>query len=262
MKVETLVVTINQNDFRLIEKMNIQTDAIIGNQSGVVGFEKFEYDGKEIKWYNFADRGVGLNRNSVLMRSSADICVFADDDMVFYDGYEKTVLKAFEDNKDADVIIFNIDETPTVRYRNTRVRKISKFNYGRYGAARIAFRRNSVFFSGISFNLLFGGGARFSCGEDTLFLKDCLRCGLKMVGVPLSIARLENDERESTWFNGYTDKFFYDKGVLNYCINKRLAKLITVYHFIRHGKTYKEYGVKKAYKMMLKGIKDAKKKRI
>ena len=41
---------------------------------------------------------------------------------------------------------------------------------------------------------------------------DCLRAGLNIKAVPVTIGREE--PRESTWFKGYNDKYFFDRGVL------------------------------------------------
>lgn len=254
MSVQVLVATMNQSDYSLLGKMNIQTDAIVGNQCDKNEVCEFDYNGNKIKWLSFAERGVGLNRNNALMRASADICILADDDMIFNDGYLDVVEKAFENNKKADVIVFNLDEKQIKRFRNTKTCKIGKFNFGKYGAARIAFRRESIMLNGIFFNLLFGGGTKYSMGEDTLFLKSCLNCGLKIVAVPYSLAFLD-DERPSTWYNGLTDKLFFDRGVLYRCLNKKTAKISALYHCFKHRKDYKTYGWFKAYKMMKKGIK-------
>ena len=78
-------------------------------------------------------------------------------------------------------------------------------------------------FLGIDYVLvaaLFGGGAKYSAGEDSIFLKSCLDNGLKIYAVPYALAFL-NDDRPSTWFNGYTDKYFFDKGVLYSCLYKK-----------------------------------------
>ena len=257
LNVQVLIATMDQTDHNLLEKMNIQSDAIVGNQCDRNEIEEFEYKGNNIKWLSFAERGVGLNRNNALMRATAEFCVLADDDMRFHDGYLEKVQKAFEENPNADVIVYNIDENPVVRFVNSKKIKVSKHNYGRYGAVRIAFRREKIFLNNISFNLLFGGGAKYSAGEDSLFLKSCLDKGLKIIAVPFSIARLE-DARESTWFRGHTDKFFLDKGVLYYCLSRKASKLLSFYHCFKHRKKYADYGWKNAYKMMRKGIKNVK----
>ena len=93
MKIETLIVTMkNNNSQELLKKMNIQTDAIIANQCEENKIENFEYNKNNILKLNFNEKGVGLNRNNALMRSKADICILADDDMIFKDKYNEKVL--------------------------------------------------------------------------------------------------------------------------------------------------------------------------
>ncbi|HAZ18610.1 MAG TPA: hypothetical protein DCY75_00365, partial [Clostridiales bacterium] len=62
---------------------------------------------------------------------------------------------------------------------------------------------------------------------DTLFLHSCLQKGLKIYAVPDSIATL-SDERESTWFRGYNEKYYYDKGVLFAAVSKFWAPFLCV----------------------------------
>ena len=253
MKIEVLVATMNQTDYSLLDKMNIKTDAIIGNQCNRNSIEEFEYKSHKIRYLNFAEKGVGLNRNNSLMRATGDICIIADDDIVFYEGYEETVKKYFKKLRDADIIIFNLNENPAVRYINKKIFRVNKRNFTRYGAARIAFKRKSVSLNNIYFNINFGGGTQYSCGEDTLFLKECLDKKLKIYAVPDSLAQLFN-QRDSTWFYGYNDKFFFDKGVLYYFLNKKFCKLFSLYHCIKHRNEYKDYKWKNAYKKMIEGI--------
>ena len=259
MKIEVLVATMDQNDHSLLDKLNIKTDAIIGNQCNRNEIEDFLYNSCNIKWLSFNERGVGLNRNNTLMRARADICVLADDDEVFYDDYEKIIASAFDKLPQADILIFNIDETTSKRYKNTKIKKINRYNFGRYGAVRLAFKREIVSLNNIFFNLNFGGGTKYRCGEDTLFLKECLEKKLKIYAVPESFAKL-TEERKSTWFEGYTDKYFFDKGVLYYFISKKFCSLLALFHCYKHRKNYETYGWRKAYKKICCGIKNMRNK--
>lgn len=251
MNIETLVVTTNQTDRSLPERMNLQTDAIIGNQCGREEVTEFEYNGHRIRLVSTATRGVGINRNGILMRAEGDICVLADDDMTFLPGYGDTVREWFEKLPEADVLIFNL-EGGKKRYRHKKVEKINALTYGKFGAARLAFRRRPMMLSGVMFHTMFGGGCEYSCGEDTLFLRDCLRRGLKIYGVPASLARIEDGD--SSWFEGYTDKYFFDKGVLYHALNPRLCRVHGLIHCLRYRKKYGQYGWKKAAAQMMKGI--------
>src|SRR5699024_7016505 len=120
--------------------------------------EKFEYKTHSAMYLNFAERGVGLNRNNALMRATGDICLFADDDMVYVDNYVDLIEKAFLDHPDADIIAFNLIEKIPTRYVIKEFKRIRFYNFLTYGTARIAVRLNKVRENGISFNLCFGGG--------------------------------------------------------------------------------------------------------
>lgn len=252
MSVQVLAVTTNQTDYRLVEKMNIQTDALIGNQCDRDETVEIPYNGKKIRYVSTTTKGVGINRNLILMRADAEFCVFADDDMTFLDGYEKTVTDWFSRLPEADILVFNLQGGKKERKKTGAVKRVTRLNYGKFGAARLAFRTESVRFSGVMFHTMFGGGCRYSCGEDTLFLSDCLKKGLKIVAVPDAIASIVDGN--STWFRGYTDKFFYDKGVLYALLNKNTAYPAALYHCLKHSKRYREFGIGKAVARMFAGI--------
>ena len=255
MNIQVLIATMNQNDHSLLEKMNIQTDAIVGNQCDRNEVESFDYNNNSVKWLSFAEKGVGLNRNNALMRADADIIMFADDDMVFVDGYEKIVKEAYAKLPQADVIIFDLKYPETQRKRNpiTKIEKLTAKTSMRFGAARISARLDSIRINGILFNLCFGGGTQFSNGEDSLFLMDCIKKGLKIYSYPVVIANLS--DRKSTWFEGYSDKFFFDKGILFSLLFPRMCGPYALAHCFKKQKKYSEYGWTNAYKQMRKGIK-------
>lgn len=69
MKLQVLVSTMHQTDHSLLEKMNIQSDAIVINQCGHDCIERFTFPGHDILWMSMNERGVGLSRNNALMRA-------------------------------------------------------------------------------------------------------------------------------------------------------------------------------------------------
>ena len=232
--IQTLIVTTDLKDAdELLAEMNIQTEFIIGNQTTYSQDEEIVFNGKKGKILSRCERGVGKNRNAAVSTATADICVFADDDMHFKEGYENIVREVFDANKNADVIIFNIDNASNKRRYNKKNKTVNIFNYMNYGAARIAFRRKAVSYHNITFNCNFGGGTPHHSGEDSLFLRDCLAAGLKIAAVPVSIAELSNS-RESTWFHGYNDEYLYDKGVFLKLAHPVLAIPFAAYLIIKH----------------------------
>ena len=261
MSIETLIVTIDRIDGNLVEKMNVQTDAVVGNQCVENSVWDFYKNGRKTVFYNTTERGIGKNRNVVLKNAQADICVFGDDDMTFLDGYPETAYKAFSECPDGDVIIFNLVEKEPRRYINRKKKRIHKYNYAKYGAARMAIRRQNIIDSGISFSTEFGGGSVYGAGEDTIFLKDCLDRGLKVFAVPYALAEI-NQQATSTWFSGYNEKYFLDSGALYARLYPHLWELFCVRFLLRHRKKYKgsiSFGT--AFKLMCIGAKEYNAKR-
>ena len=151
MKLQVLVAAMNQTDHSLLDKLNIQSDVIVGNQTDHDSIEHFNYKKYKATYLNFNERGVGLNRNNALMRADADICLIADDDMVYVDHYPEIVINAFQNLPHADIIIFNLAENESTRYVIKKIAKVGYLNYLRYGTARIAFKLSSIRKNGIFF---------------------------------------------------------------------------------------------------------------
>lgn len=251
MKIEVLVAAMNQADHSIIEKMHITTDAIVGNQCSKNSVEDFTQNGQNISFYNFAERGVGLNRNNTLMRAKGDVCLFADDDMVYVDAYEKLVEKAFSEIPNADVIVFNLIEAVPTRYIIDKIHRVRWYNYLRYGTARIAFKRIPVKENGIYFNQCFGGGTEHGNGEDTLFLTSCLKAGLKIFAYPAFIAEL-TEERPSYCNKEYNEKYLLDQGALFRTISRKWWRLLCLQDAIRRRRSY-QMSWTKAYAKMIQG---------
>ena len=256
MKVEVLASVMNASLPETVQHMNLQSDAVIINQCDRLGQEEMQISpgNGRIRFCSFPDRGIGRSRNEAILRAEGDICLFSDADIVYEDGYEAAVLAEFERNPRADMIIFNIEvEEERRTYHITERKPVRWYNCGRYGAVSFAVRRESLLRSGITFSLLFGGGAKYSNGEDSLFLKDCLSYGFKVYATPVELGA--ETERESTWFHGYHEKFFIDRGVLYHFLYGKLAGLMAVRFLMAHGKVMcQEIPGKKALQLMKAGI--------
>ena len=253
MKIQVLVATMNQRDHSLLDKMNISSNAIIGNQCDWNSIEKFKYKNQDITYLNFNERGVGLNRNNTLMRADGDICLFADDDMIYEKDYVKKIERAFKDNPKADFLIFKLVEKNPRRFIIKKKTKVNYFNYMRYGTARIAIKLNSIRENAIYFNQCFGGGTEHCHGEDNLFLTDCLKKKLKIYAIPEYIAEL-TEERESTWENVSTEKYLSDQGLLYKKISPIFFRILCLQNAMRRRKFY-GVSIKEAYSKMIIGSK-------
>ena len=95
MKFEVLLATIDQTDDSILDTMGLRSDVIVCNQTNEkTDYRVFTKNGYTVRWYDFQERGVGLNRNNALLRSTADICLLSDDDVLYEEDYVKTVLEA------------------------------------------------------------------------------------------------------------------------------------------------------------------------
>lgn len=245
----------NQTVRGIAEKMNLDSDAVVINQCDRLGAEELEYNDHNVRFFSFPDRGVGRSRNEAILRADGDICLFSDEDIVYEAGYAQAVEREFENQPAADMILFNIEIDEARRTYHIGGRKrVHWYNCGRYGAVSFAVKRESLLASGVTFSLLFGGGARYSNGEDSLFLKEFIKKGYKVYTAPVTIGREESGD--STWFLGYNEKFFHDRGVLYRYLYGRLDRVMALRYLLAHReKLCGETGMKQAYRWMRDGIK-------
>ena len=258
MKLQVLVATIEQSDLSLIEKMNIRCNAIIANQTDHNNFVEKEFDFGKVLMISTNTRGVGLNRNIAMLAAKADVLLFADDDMVYYDGSLDGVVEAFNANKSADVIIFGVDiikNGEIVSKRHYECKRAHIWNSMKYGTYAVAIRRSALIKANIKFNELFGGGCKYSAGEDSLFIKSCFERKLKVYTDSYVLGTCCKDS--STWFEGYNEKYFYDKGVLLRFLFPKLKYIMAIYFGIRF-KRKTQISVAKRLKLIYKGIMESK----
>lgn len=254
MKVQVIASVMNQSMEAIAQQMNLCSDAVIINQCNCYQYEEMEYKGHQVRFFSCAERGVGRSRNMGILRADRDICLFSDEDIVYLDGYEAMIAEEFKNNPRADMILFNIQvEEERRTYHITERKRIRWYNCGRYGAVSFAIRTDKLLESGVTFSLLFGGGAKYSNGEDSLFLKNILDKGYKVYTAPVTIGR--EVFGESTWFKGYDSKFFYDRGVLYHFLYGRLAVPMAIRFLLAHrGKMCQVVNVKQAFSFMKDGI--------
>jgi glycosyltransferase involved in cell wall biosynthesis len=254
MGVQVLASVMNSSLRNIVEKMRLDSDAVIINQCDHMAMEEIEYMGHRVRFYSFPDKGVGRSRNEAILRADSDICLFSDEDIVYEDGYEAAIEAEFAANPKADMILFNISVKEERRtYNITDRKRVHWYNCGRYGAVSFAVKRESLLKSGVTFSLLFGGGARYSNGEDSLFLKEFMSKGYRVYTAPVTIGKETGGD--STWFSGYNEKFFKDRGVLYRYLYGSLATAMALRFLLAHkDKICRNVSVAQALKWMREGI--------
>ena len=262
-RLQILVSAVKKDTSFLPEKMNIQTDAVIVNQfpgeKGTSADICTDYKGCTLKVLERYEKGVGLSRNTALEASEAEIIQFGDDDIVYDDNYPQKVLEEFDRHKEADMLLFNVKaQEGRETSWNDDYSRINWKNYGRYPAYAIFARRKTLLDSGVRFSLLFGGGAPYMNGEDSLFLHDCLKAGLNIYRTTVSVGHEVSGE--STWFKGYTEKFFFDRGVLYHFLYGKIAKVLGFRFLFNNRKAMcADMGLFRSFSLLVKGVDHGKK---
>lgn len=256
MSVEVLVSVMNQEPMGLAERMRLDSDAVIINQCDRLEHAEMDYHGHRVRFFSFPERGIGRSRNAAIERASGDVCLFSDEDIVYEKDYARRIEEEFARNPRADMILFNVDVEESRRTYHIEERKrVHWYNCGRYGAVSFAVRRKSLLESGVRFSLLFGGGARFSNGEDSLFLKELMDKGYRVYTAPVTIGR--ETAGESSWFDGYNRKFFHDRGVLYHYLYGVMALPFSLRFLLVHRATLcKDMTLFQALLRMYEGVRE------
>ena len=252
MKLDILMSCMHQKDNILVEESKITGNVVVVNQSDKDDYMEYKTLNGLAKIFFTTERGLTKSRNMAISKSDADICLLCDDDECFVEGYEKRIIKAYEDLPEADVIIFKMKnrypsfEDKVIRLRFPKTMKVSSW--------QISFRRQSLLNSGIKFDELLGAGTGNGAEEELKFLIDCERAGLKIFYVPTVIASVA--QTDSTWFDGFNEQFFINRGATTrYILGLPLALIYAVYYVIKKKSMYTaQITMPNAMKAIIKGI--------
>lgn len=230
MRLQVLAVTMHREDLSIAKQMNIRCDAVVANQADREEDVTHTTDHGVWRMITTTTRGVGRNRNIGLEAADGDILLLSDDDVVYRDDMPTQVTTAFAEHPEADVLLFGMDMVRDGQVFETRsepFHRVRLWNAMKYGTCRIALRREALERANLRFHESFGGGCPFSAGEDSLFIKNCLDNGLRAYAHPYVLGSCCKDQ--SSWFVGYNDKYFYDKGVLVRHLFPHTAYLMALY---------------------------------
>lgn len=257
MKLSVFVSTMHMEGDALPEKMAFRGDNIaIVNQCDKRGMREIRTDRYDARIYDRTERGTSKSRNEALAIAEGELVWLCDDDLRLAEDFESRILTAFRNMPDADAIAFNVPSDTPERPQKPilETHRLSVKNALRYPVYRFVYRLSSLRRAGLRFNENFGGGAKYSSGEDTLFIVQSLRAGLKAYAVPIEIARVKHED--SSWFSGYTDKYLFDKGALFRAIFGQRALLYDCAMLTRHPEWRDGRSLQKALALMLRGGRD------
>lgn len=258
---QLVISTMHKNGVEDFAAMKIQTDAVVVNQCEKEGILEFKTGNRKICWVNSATRGLSKSRNIALKNATADIVLLCDDDEELVDEYSNIILSAFAKHPDADIIAFQVEgiEREFKQYSPT-TKQLDYLSSLSVSSVEIALKRESVG-KNIRFREEFGTGAKYKMGEENIFLYDCLKNGLTLYYEPKCIARLHMDD--SSWFDGFNQKYFFDRGAVYYELFGNLkGKLMLLVFAVKNYNRFKnEMSFFKALKYMFEGHKERKREK-
>ncbi len=253
MTIQILISTMHQKDKSLLDSMNISTPAVVINQCDKEGVENLTHRDCEILWVNTKERGLSKSRNMALRHATADICVLADDDMIYRDDYGKEIEKAFCQECKADIIGFEVIGIERLfKKYPTEAQKIGFLKSLRMASVELAFRREVIQNADIRFDERLGAGTKYRMGEENAFLFHCLKkkCRVQFLPVPIADLHMGN----SSWFHGWTEEYFVGRGAAFAGMDKTLTHFLMLQWAIRKYKVYKnEMGFWRGLRLMNKG---------
>ena len=230
---EILCVTMQQSSFSKIQEMNIHSNVVFANQADRTELSEQEFEGHRARMITTTTRGVGKNRNIALLYAKGDICLLADDDVVYSHDMEERILAEFAAHPDADIMVFHLESSePTRIFQNVpKTKKLHFWNRAPASAVRIAFRLSSIRKANLWFTPLFGGGCSFPSGEDSMWIHAARKKGLRIYISNQTIGTVFYES--SSWFNGYNEKFFYGKGAYHRAVHPHSCWLWRQYVLLR-----------------------------
>lgn len=252
MKLEVLISCMRQDDLSIIHRSNVSTDVLVINQGDREDIIEDTIENHCFRMISTVERGLSKSRNMALRNATGDICLICDDDEILFDDYEERILKAYKEHQDADIIAFQIDNAGKDYPKHER--KLNYLSSLKIASWQISFRRESVLNAKICFDETLGSGVSKAGGEEVMFLYDCLKRGLKLYYVPVSIGRMI--EGESQWFHGFNREYFYDRGIFTRKLMGRLgASFYAIYYIVFKYQKYREnITVWKALQNLFAGI--------
>ncbi|MCR5627481.1 MAG: glycosyltransferase family 2 protein [Lachnospiraceae bacterium] len=253
MTLNVLLSAMNLKDLSIIDQLNIKSDAVVINQCDREADEVFEDDGKKVRFISRNEKGLSKSRNLAVNAAWGDICLYCDNDVKYSEDYENAVKSAFERHPDADIIVFFIKRKERLSPVYKKESRLGYLKSMKIFSPEIAFRRESVIKAGLMMDEDFGAGAKYSMGEENIFLFEAKQKGLKVWYVPYRLATLI--ETESTWFKGYTEEFFRNRGAGYYRMTKSGYFFLCLQFAIRKRALYSPDGISflSAMKFMMAG---------
>ena len=182
---EILISTKDRDNLDFLNNIFVNNNAhsnpiLIINQTQNLNFSCPHSD--NINLINVNEIGLSKSRNLAIANAKADICLLADDDIVYENNFESIILNAFNLNPSADIITFKMNDFKGNSFKDYPVIiNHNKKSLSFVNSVVIAFRRNSIISNKVFFDENFGLGSTFQTADEYVFLRNALNLNLNIV---------------------------------------------------------------------------------
>ncbi|MCR5486466.1 MAG: glycosyltransferase family 2 protein [Lachnospiraceae bacterium] len=230
--------------------LNIQTECVIVSQCDEEGEEVFRQSFGRVLVHKSRERGLSRSRNLGLSLSETDCVIFCDNDVRYTDQAFEQIGDAFRRYPDAGILVFFVERPERHAPVYGKERDMSRPAMMKIFSPEIAVRKSRI--GDLRFDTDFGAGAKYSMGEENIFLFEAKRRHIRVVYIPVRIGGLIPNE--SSWFTGYHEKFFRDRGAGYEAMEPGWWQLFSIQFLIRKRKLYrKDAQIFSAYRWMAEG---------
>lgn len=141
-----------------------------------------------------SETGLAKSRNAAICASQTPIVLIADDDVTYKPNAFDKILQAFDENPDCDVLCFRAEDregNPLKPYADEALDYELRPRGYAASSIEIAFRKH---YKIPEFDTRFGlGSQELVCGEEDVFLHECMMRKLKVRFVPITICSTNGD---------------------------------------------------------------------
>lgn len=262
---QILIATMNRENldflYKMFPKHKIESlDIIIVNQTKL---EKLQLNSnvESVKVINSYDRGLSKSRNLALEHATSNWCLIADDDLVYYSGFEKIIADGIEEYNSSGVIVFkSMADEKTPRRLFPKSSKLQLNAFEKFDVASFEMLLNRSKKPIVFFNEKFGlGSDEFLFGEEAVLMCDYMKNHRNISYYNKPIVFHPN-ESTGTLYN-HPLRYYTKGGVLKYMYPKTFKTWIYIQLFfdLKQCKI-KFYNIYKNYKEALRGANTLKRK--
>ena len=182
---EILISTKNRDNLDFLNNIFIKNNThsnsiLIINQTHKTDFSCPKID--NINLININEIGLSKSRNLAINNAKSDICLLADDDILYEENFDSIIISAFNLNPSADIITFKMNDLNGNSFKNYPIIKYhNKKSLSFVNSVVIAFRRNSIISNKVLFDENFGLGSIFQTADEYVFLRNALDLNLNII---------------------------------------------------------------------------------